>query len=327
MTFSKVRTPSTDWTALTPATVSQAELEKFDRNTQRGINGDRGGAYVLQATLRLDSAAATVPVDVTGPTVVSGPLAILELKDAGSYVRHEDNDDIVLGPAHEGRTRSFVHSFIEADPSPRDAFRARDDATLLSIRQGAPTPTLILPIRGHHGATLGSVSVRFRVSAQRASAPKLLPRVRVLRVSDDGTAVALTSIAAGADSDGWVSPAAPSSASAWYALGAQKTLAITCDQNNVVDVGSYWYELEVQDRDGGVPAFEAKAATTIAVTASGPQTIDGVACVAGDTVLRRAEPNPIDNGLYVVAAGAWARAPCSARRPWTPSKGSKLAEG
>jgi hypothetical protein len=50
------------------------------------------------------------------------------------------------------------------------------------------------------------------------------------------------------------------------------------------------------------------AATTGNITLSGTQTIDGVAVVAGNRVLVRAQTAGAENGIYVVAAGAWARA-------------------
>jgi len=51
-----------------------------------------------------------------------------------------------------------------------------------------------------------------------------------------------------------------------------------------------------------------KVATTAAITLSGTQTIDGVAVVAGDRVLVKNQGTGADNGIYIVAAGAWSRA-------------------
>jgi phage-related tail fiber protein len=50
-----------------------------------------------------------------------------------------------------------------------------------------------------------------------------------------------------------------------------------------------------------------RAATTANITLSGPQTIDGVALIAGDRVLVKDQTTPSQNGLYLVAAGAWTR--------------------
>jgi hypothetical protein len=51
-----------------------------------------------------------------------------------------------------------------------------------------------------------------------------------------------------------------------------------------------------------------RAATTANIALSGTQTIDGVALVAGDRVLVKDQTTQAQNGIYVVAAGAWARA-------------------
>jgi len=50
-----------------------------------------------------------------------------------------------------------------------------------------------------------------------------------------------------------------------------------------------------------------KVASTANLTLSGTQTIDGVACSAGDRVLAKDQTTGSQNGIYVVAAGAWAR--------------------
>lgn len=50
-----------------------------------------------------------------------------------------------------------------------------------------------------------------------------------------------------------------------------------------------------------------KVATTANVTVSGTQTIDTVAVIAGDRVLVKNQTNGAENGIWVVAAGAWAR--------------------
>lgn len=51
-----------------------------------------------------------------------------------------------------------------------------------------------------------------------------------------------------------------------------------------------------------------KVATTAAITLSGTQTIDGVALLAGDRVLVKNQAAAANNGIYLVAAGAWSRA-------------------
>ena len=50
-----------------------------------------------------------------------------------------------------------------------------------------------------------------------------------------------------------------------------------------------------------------RAATTANITLSGTQTIDGIALQAADRVLVKNQSDAEDNGIYVVAAGAWSR--------------------
>jgi hypothetical protein len=51
-----------------------------------------------------------------------------------------------------------------------------------------------------------------------------------------------------------------------------------------------------------------RVATTANITLSSTQTIDTVAVIAGDRVLVKNQTNNTENGIWVVAAGAWARA-------------------
>lgn len=51
-----------------------------------------------------------------------------------------------------------------------------------------------------------------------------------------------------------------------------------------------------------------RAATTADITLSGVQTIDGVSVIAGDRVLVKNQSTGSQNGIWVAAAGAWARA-------------------
>ena len=64
--------------------------------------------------------------------------------------------------------------------------------------------------------------------------------------------------------------------------------------------------------DGVASGLDAKAsvraASTANLTLSGTQTVDGVALVANDRVLVKDQSAPAQNGIYVVAAGAWTRA-------------------
>jgi hypothetical protein len=56
------------------------------------------------------------------------------------------------------------------------------------------------------------------------------------------------------------------------------------------------------------PKASSHVATTGNIALTGTQTIDGVAVVAGDRVLVKNQTTGAENGIYIVAAGAWTRA-------------------
>lgn len=56
------------------------------------------------------------------------------------------------------------------------------------------------------------------------------------------------------------------------------------------------------------PKPSVRAATTVNITLSAAQTIDGVSIVAGDRVLVKNQSTASQNGIYVCAAGSWTRA-------------------
>lgn len=70
-----------------------------------------------------------------------------------------------------------------------------------------------------------------------------------------------------------------------------------------------WTTTQIQNAINGQDwKASVRVATTANITLSGTQTIDGIACVAGDRVLVKNQTTQSANGIYVVAAGAWSRA-------------------
>lgn len=59
--------------------------------------------------------------------------------------------------------------------------------------------------------------------------------------------------------------------------------------------------------DGRTWKQTVRAIAVANITLSGPQTIDGVSVIAGDRVLAVAQTSAANNGIYIVAAGAWSR--------------------
>lgn len=95
---------------------------------------------------------------------------------------------------------------------------------------------------------------------------------------------------------------------------ATPTAAISAGSQEITNLGaptaptSAARLADVQAAQAGIDAKpSARAATTANITLTGTQTIDGVALVAGDRVLVKNQSTATQNGLYLVAAGAWTR--------------------
>lgn len=92
-------------------------------------------------------------------------------------------------------------------------------------------------------------------------------------------------------------------------LNSHKLINVT-DPTNPQDAATKNYvDIGVSNAAAGIdskPSVRVAATANIALT--GTQTIDGVAVIAGDRVLAPAQTTASQNGVYVVAAGAWARA-------------------
>ncbi|MCQ4143221.1 hypothetical protein [Vogesella sp. AC12] len=82
-------------------------------------------------------------------------------------------------------------------------------------------------------------------------------------------------------------------------------VALAADPTNALDAATKQY---VDNMAAGLEVkTSVRAATTANIALSGTQTIDGVVLVAGDRVLVKNQATASQNGLYVIAAGAWTR--------------------
>lgn len=105
----------------------------------------------------------------------------------------------------------------------------------------------------------------------------------------------------------------------WVALGylnqITATGAVSVNNNLISNVST-----PIADSDAATKGYvdtmaqgldaknSCRVSTTANITLSGTQTIDGIAVIAGDRVLVRLQNTTSQNGIYVVAAGAWTRA-------------------
>lgn len=90
-----------------------------------------------------------------------------------------------------------------------------------------------------------------------------------------------------------------------FDMGGTKVVNVA-DATNPADAATWG---QVQNFVRGIQKYiTVRAKTTTNVTLSGAQTIDGVSLIAGDAVLVDAQTTATEDGVYIVAAGAWSRA-------------------
>ena len=261
---------------------------------------------------------------VNGPTVVQGKGRLRT--SASGRVEFGDDDWPVYAPGHVRRKRTILTPCALGDSLPEGSSSVRMDtaarqfvACSFARDDGSvEVGQLFVPLRVHDGGTIDRATIGFRVGRRHTLLPTM-PRARIVRVDRAGEKVPLTSQAAGADPDGWVTYGpAPSAAAAWFDGGRSKRLEIPCDQHNVVDKSQYTYWAEVVEESGlEDPPFTIQVKDDVEVartsgSTSGEQVIDGVTALNGTRVLQMSAGHL--TGIWLVRAGEWERAP-DARTP------------
>lgn len=94
----------------------------------------------------------------------------------------------------------------------------------------------------------------------------------------------------------------------WSAGAQLLQSSATPSGNNDLTNKAYVDQAIINAKLAGDDKDSVRVATTGNITLSGTQSIDGVSVIAGDRVLVRAQTTASQNGIYVVAAGAWTRA-------------------
>lgn len=325
------------WTCEYSESLEYQEMAEFDANLAASVNGVDGGCYSPSSLITIGGSG----LQCTGP---------LQVARGGTLITENGVIEFSYFPqlsaSHAGRTKNVMVPFLEARRVPNSMWRVRRDssgmqsiaptysnfgggiapsgAALLAIALNRATPAaLVLPIRGIQGATISQITIGFRVSSSHTALPSTMPRARLLRIDVNGNPVPCTSIAAGADKNGWVIVPTPTSTAAWFNAGNGQTFVLQCDQNNDVDRTQYDYQLEVQDEQGltgwpwQVPVLQPCrllryiASGSLGLPLSGLGAIDGVTPSQGDRVLVTNTIGNAETGVYLANTNTWMRAPDS----------------
>lgn len=316
MTFAKTRNPTSTWVSGSQ-TVLDTEIESLWTKAKSAISS-RGGAYAPTILLALTGSGWLV----IGPTRVIGQ-GILDIASTSAMVL-EDEDFELLSEDHTGRVRDITTPcgvgfanqpwFGRVTRSGGMQLLAPIVAPANEIDSEPEQQTIVVPLRMHDGATLTVATLSFRVGAPHTVIPPLMPKARIVRIDLDGEKTTLSSTDAGADADGYFTVTAPGTPNAWFDEGKTKTLTLTCDQHTIVDVANYCYAIEILE-EGGLEGWpwvlrlknSVDYVATVQTTLSGASGVDGVTPANGTRVLAVGQTNKAQNGVHVVAAGAWNR--------------------
>lgn len=321
-----------------------ADLMSLESKIFKGINGDDGGVYAPATPININTGAG---LKLTGPLKVWGPSGTLK-STSGARFAFGDNDFPVFPAGHPAQTRTLISPCMQGTSGPGSSFNGfssiprfdymgRQMTALGWLPSLSPMPaprtvtasspsapctlfgtlgagvflpgTLYVPLRVHHGATITTATFSFRVGVAHAVTPTM-PKARIIRVAKDGTKTLLTSVAAGADVNGWV----PYSGTfvTWFDNQALKSWTIACDVagSNVIDTSLYSYFAEIVEESGPTLAVPSiKCPVNLATTGnvnrfSCPATIDGFAIpVTQIRVLLWLQTDPTENGIYMSPAG------------------------
>lgn len=140
--------------------------------------------------------------------------------------------------------------------------------------------------------TKTTVDTKGRVTAGTTLADSDIPTLTASKISDFNTQVQTNRL------DQLTAPTVPVSLNNQRITNVADPVSST-DAANKAYVDASQQGLIVKDA--------ARVATTGNITLSGTQTIDGISLVAGNRVLVKDQTTKQNNGIYVVAAGTWAR--------------------
>jgi hypothetical protein len=274
---------------------------------------------VASGTLTLPASSGTFALTSDLPTVNDGSLTLA----IGLAASSGASITVSQGTGYTANTATNTTYFVNVGPSisalatfmstPTPGFIRRTDANTYTIDtnvyltgnqsislsgditgSGTTAITTTLASVGTSGTyTKVTTDEKGRVTAGTTLSASDIPTLTANKISDFDTQVRTNTVA---------QLSVPTAA---LDMNSQKITGLA-DPTSAQDAATKAYV------DGVAQGLDAKASVTVATTAditlSGAQTIDGVALTSGNRVLVKDQTTTEQNGIYIVAAGAWSRA-------------------
>lgn len=268
-----------------PTSLANAELA-FNEQDSTLYYGVGTGGVGGSATSVLAIGGPGAVVTLSGTQAITGAKTFSGANDLGA------STTATTQTAADNSTKVATTAFVKSQSylTGNQTITASGDAT------GSGTTAISLTL-ANSGVTAGTypkvtVDAKGRVTSGAALVATDVPTLTASKISDFDTQVRTSRL----DQLAVPTAAVAMNTQRLTGLGEPASAQDAATKNYVDNVSA-----------GLDPKASCRAATTANITLSAPQTIDGVAVVAGDRVLVKNQTVASANGIYVVAAGAWTR--------------------
>lgn len=286
----RIKRRSTDATAPSTSQVVNGELA-FNESGDVLYYGKGGSGSASSSVIKIGGSGAFLTVDTnqtpTGVKTFSvGAEGTLKINGGsnGQVLQTNGSGELSFATMTANAYNTISDGTNSASASGSDTLKLRASGPV-NITVGSNDPT--------HGD-----NILFSVSAATTGAAGIVQLSSSKTSTSESTAATAKALKEVSDVADGALPKAGGTMTGFVTLHADPTSPMHAATKQYVDATATGLDVKASVR----------AATTANITRSGEQTIDGVELVAGNRVLVKNQSTGSQNGIYIVASGAWTRA-------------------